>query len=69
MSELLREKNVLIEVIPKKEIIKVVEEQLAEINKGQRKCVDQCKLNVLAIGYKIEKLPVILISEKGEQSE
>ena len=59
----------MIELIRKDAVMDIIKDQLAEITKGQRHCVEQCKLVTQAIGFRIEKLPVILISEKGEQSE
>ncbi len=59
----------MIEVLRKEDVMNIIKDQLAEITKGQKHCVEPCKLVTQAIGFRIEKLPVILISEKGEQSE
>lgn len=54
----------MIELIRKDAVMDIIKDQLAEITKGQRHCVEPCKLVTQAIGFRIEKLPVILIPEQ-----
>ena len=54
----------MIELIRKGAVMDIIKDQLAEITKGQRHCVEPCKLVTQAIGFRIEKLPVILIPEQ-----
>ena len=54
----------MIELLRKEDVMNIIKDQLAEITKGQKHCVEQCKLVTQAIGFRVEKLPVIILSEK-----
>ena len=54
----------MIELFRKEDVMNIIKDQLAEITKGQKHCVEQCKLVTQAIGFRVEKLPVIILSEE-----